>query len=223
MKSIAVLLVGALLLGSAACADRVVGTDDAETAVSTPVFKKPPPVPQDPDEWPVTVTFADRFGDQIRSDAELRPDLADFSYVDGECGVMANIGNLDDARFDPDWSYKRKDARNCGAARVLVFEFDDGRPDRHFGAFMNADALCAMTVGEVRTGTSVQFNVCTTLVYSGVRAERTGPASWLVTADGSAAEAFCSGDGGSWHNMPFELTITADASDPATVCPIEIE
>lgn len=221
MKSIVVLLVGALLLGSAACADHVVGTDDVETAVSAPVFKKPPPVPQDPDEWPVTVTLTDRFGDQIRSDAELRPDLTDFSYVDGECGVMANIGNLDDARFDPDWTYKRKDARTCGDARVLVFEFDDGRPDRHFGAFMNADALCALGVGDVSTSTRIQFNVCTTLVYAAVRAERTSAGTWRVTADGTAADAFCSGDGGSWHNMPFEVTITAHASDPATVCPIE--
>lgn len=221
MKSIAVLLVGALLFGSAACADSVVGTDDSESASSPVLKKKPPPVPQDPSEWPVTVTFADRPGDQIRSDAELRSDLPIFSYVDGECGVMAEIGNLDDVRFDPDWSYKKRDARTCGEARVLVFEFDDERPDRHFGAFMNADALCALGVGEVSTSTRIQFNVCTTLAYSGVRAERTGQASWLVTADGSAAEAFCSGDRGSWHNMPFELTITADVSDPATVCPIE--
>ena len=84
MKSIVVLLVGALLLGSAACADRVVGTDDAETSVTTPVITKHPPVPKDPDEWPFTVTFADRFGDKIRTNADLRPDLADFSNVDGE-------------------------------------------------------------------------------------------------------------------------------------------
>lgn len=222
MKSIAVLLVGVLFLGPAACADSVVGTDDSVTAESSPVLKKkPPPVPQDPSEWPVTLTFADREGDQIRSDAELRTDLTDFSYTHGECGVMAEIGNLDDVRFDPDWSYKKKDARRCGVARVLVFKFDDGRPDRHFGAFMNADALCALGVGEVSISTRIQFNVCTTLVYSGVRAERTGQATWLVTADGTAAEAFCSGDGGSVHNMPFEVSITGHGSDPATVCPIE--
>jgi hypothetical protein len=209
MKSIAVLLVGVLLFGSAACADSVVGTDDSVTAESSPVLKKkPPPVPQDPSEWPVTLTFADREGDQIRSDAELRTDLTDFSYVDGECGVMAEIGNLDDVRFDPDWSYKRKDARTCGEARVLVFEFDDGRPDNYSGAFLNINGLCAMGVGETRDTTYAQFNVGQPLAFDDLRAERTDAATWVVSTDGDSGDLAIKGDG-STHTMPFALTITS--------------
>jgi len=217
MKWIAAVLVGVMLFGSTGCSDSLVGTD-GESSTADFKRKKPPPVPEDPGEWPTTVTFADRTGDQIRSDAELRSDLADFSYVDGECGVWANIGNFDDARLDSDRSYKKKLARTCGEARVLVFQFDDGRPNAEVGAFMNVDGLCSMTVGEVRWTTNAQFNVCNTLVFEDVRAERTGETAWLVTADGAAADAYCSGGEGSWHNMPFEVTITANAAAP---CPVD--
>ena len=217
MKAIAAMLVGLVAFGFAGCSDTLVGTEED---ASTPNFKpkKPPPPPDDPEEWPITVTFADGAGDQIRSDAELRPDLTDYAYADGECGVWANIGNFDDARLDPDRDYKRKDARTCGDPRVLVFEFDDGRPDRYFGAFMNVNGLCAMAIGEVRDTTYAQFNVCNTLGFEDVRAERTSESTWTVSTDGaSGAAATCSGDGSS-HTMPFALTITANASNP---CPAD--
>ena len=47
------------------------------------------------------------------------------------CGVWANIGNFDDARFDPDRDWKRKLARECGTERLIVFAFDPPRePER---------------------------------------------------------------------------------------------
>ncbi len=234
MKSTGALLVGLMLVGLAGCSDSIVGTDeDLASAAFKKGGGKGPPGGRDPGEWPMTVTFADRAGDQIRSEGELRPDLTDLSYSDGECGVMAKIGNLDDALFDPDWSYKKRDARNCGAARVQVFEFDDRPARTDLGAFMNIDGLCSMAVAEVRTDTRAQFNVCGTLVYAdttiaaedgprqlaGVRAERTGQTTWKVTADGPAAEAYCTGGEGAFQSMPFQLTITAQP-DPSTVCPV---
>jgi hypothetical protein len=216
MKSIGAVLVGIMLVGLAGCSDSIVGTDGE---LSNPSFKKGGGNGGgggDPSEWPMTVTFRDAPGDQIRSDAEFRSDLTDFAYSDGECGVMARIGNLDDARFDPDWSYRRKDAQTCGAARVQVFEFDDRPARTDLGAFMNIDGLCSMAVGEVRDNTHAQFNVCTTLVFENVRAERTSATEWTVTTDGASDTAQCSGGGSEPQTMPFELYITAEG-DP---CPV---
>jgi hypothetical protein len=207
MKTIGAVLVGIMLFGLAGCSDSIVGTD---ADLSSPSFKKGggggPPGGGDPSEWPMTVTFRDDPGDRIRSDAELRADLTDFSYVDGECGVMATIGNLDDARFDPDWSYKRKDARNCGDARVLVFDFED-RPDQATGAFVNIDGLCAIAPGEGRSNTYGQFNVGLPLVFGGLHATRTAALTWVVSTDGGSDLA--TRDDGTTYHMPFELTITA--------------
>jgi hypothetical protein len=217
MKTIGAVLVGIMLLGLAGCSDSIVGTD---AELSSPSFKKGggggPPGGGDPSEWPMTVTFRDDPGDQIRSDKELRSDLTDFSYSDGECGVMARIGNLDDARFDPDWSYKRKDAGNCGGARLLVFEFDDGRPDNHSGAFVNVNGLCAMAIGEVRDTTYGQFNVGLPLAFEDLRAQRVDAVTWVVSTDGGSGDLATKGDG-STHTMPFGLTITAGGSNP---CPV---
>jgi len=204
MRNGPVILAGLVALVLVGCSDSIVGAD-AELA--NPVLKKggggQPPAA---DYYPITVTFADRVGDRIRSDKELRPDLSDHSYADGECGVWANIGNFDDARLDPDRDYRGKLARTCGDSRVLVFDFKEPHSDRADGIFMNIDGLFAMSVGQ-STSTTAQFNLCNTLVFAGVEATRTAAGSWLVTADGPDADAVCSGDG-SLHNMPFELTIT---------------
>lgn len=200
-------LIGGFLLGIAGCGDSPVSTADGES--SARAKKRPPPVVEEPTEWPISVRFADRPTDQIRSDAELRPDLADHAYVDGDCGVWANIGNFDDARFDPDRDWKRKLAGDCGSERLIVFEFDPPRePARaEAGAFMSVEDICTMGIGETRTDTPAQFNLCNTLNFdAGVVVERNSATVWTVTTDGTAAEATCSGDG-STHTMPFQLTI----------------
>jgi hypothetical protein len=196
-----------LLVGLAGCGDSPIAT---ESDSATELLKKPPPV-EEPAEWPIAVTFADRDGDQVRSDAELRPELGDHAYVDGDCGVWGNIGNFDDARMDPDREWKRKLARTCDRERVIVFEFDEPRvPARaEVGAFMSVEDICTMSVGdEPRTGVPAQFNVCNVLSFdAGVRVERTDASTWIVSTDGTDAAATCLGDG-STHTMPFELTIT---------------
>jgi len=205
MKSIAALLAGVLLLGFTviACSDTIVGTD----ADAGAQFKKGgPPGGGDPGEWATTVSFADRVGDRIRSDT-------DVSYVDGECGVMAKIGNLDDMRFDPDWSYRRKDARTCGEARALAFYFDfENDPPAEAtlaGAFMNIDGLCTMAVAEVRLDTYGQFNVGSPLQFEDLRAQRTNSTTWVVSTDGLSGDLATRVDGTGGLHMPFELTITA--------------
>jgi len=203
MRNGPVVLAGLVALVLIGCSDSIVGADEE---LANPVLKKGggggPPAP---DYYPITVTFDDGPGYRIRSDAERRDDLTDFSYVDGECGVWANIGNFDDARLDPDRDYKGKLSRTCGDPRVLVFDFEDPRPDRADGIFMSIDGLYAMHDGDTAR-VEAQFNVCNTLVFPTVQAVRTG-SSWLVTAEGDDAYADCSGDG-SHHNMPFKLTIT---------------
>ncbi|MCL7984637.1 MAG: hypothetical protein M8872_05210 [marine benthic group bacterium] len=207
MRKLGVSLCSILLLGLVGCGDSPVATD-ADSA--TELLKKPPPV-EEPEEWPIAVTFADRDGDQVRSDAELRPDLSDHAYVDGECGVWGNIGNFDDARMDPDRDWKRKLARTCGTERVIVFEFDEPRePARaEVGAFLSVEDICTMAVGDTpRTGVPAQFNVCNVLSFdAGVQVQRTDASTWIVSTDGTDAAATCLGDG-STHTMPFELTIT---------------
>jgi len=205
MKSKAIILAATLVfaLAFAGCSDSVVGTDDEATA---PLVKKvkPPPVPDDPpgtddptDFRSVTVDFVDA-GYKIRSDGR-------GPYEDGTCGVWANIGNWDDFRLDPDRDYKRKLARSCGDPRSLVFEFPDWRGTVTVGAFVNVDGLDALTVG-VPTETTAQFNVCNTLVFEGVLAERTSASTWAVTATGANADAVCAD--GSGYNLPFTLIIT---------------
>jgi hypothetical protein len=208
MRARNVMFVAALALAFTftGCSDSVVGTEDGP---STPLLKKGgngggggggngggggKPGGGDPTERPITVTFADR---GIASDRG-------GPYADGTCGVWANIGNLDDARLDPDRNYKGKVAKQCDR-RVLVFNFTDGTGQVSTGAFMNIDGLDAMSVNDVIT-TQAQFNVCGPLVYASVRATRTSATTWDVTTDGASADAFCSGRG-TLNTMPFSLTI----------------
>jgi len=211
MKSKAVIFVATLAFAFAfgGCSDSVVGTDDEAT---NPLFKKggnkpppdpnkPPPDPGEVDFRPVAVTFTDAPGAGVRSDGH-------GPYVDGTCGVWANIGNFADARFDPDRDYKRNMARDpeCDAARALEFDFSDDRETRIDGIFMSVEDLDDLAVGDDVTGVHAQFNVCNTLVYVNVRAVRTSATSWTVTTDLASAAATCSGDG-STQNMPFTLEI----------------
>ncbi len=163
----------------------------------------------DPGDFrPTMVTFADRAGDRISSDAALRTDLSNHDYVDGACGVWANIGNFNDARFDPDRDYKKgKHARTCGAARAVVFNFTDGRGELVAGTFFNIDGLDAMAVGATLS-TTAQFNICNTLRFETVLATHPTATTWVVTTDGASDLATCSGSG-TTNNMPFSLTITA--------------
>ena len=207
MKSKAVILVATLAFAFAfvGCSDSVVGTDDEATAPLLKKVKPPPPDPDEVDFRPVAVTFTDAPDDLpgVRSDGR-------GPYVDGTCGVWANIGNFADARFDPDRDYKRKMARDpeCGGARALEFDFSDDRETRIDGIFMSVEDLDDLAVGDDVTGVHAQFNVCNTLVYVNVRAVRTSVTSWTVTTDGdgASAAATCSGDG-STQNMPFTLEI----------------
>ena len=207
MKSKAVILVATLAFAFAfvGCSDSVVGTDDEATTPLLKKVKSPPPDPDEVDFRPVAVTFTDAPGDVpgVRSDGR-------GPYVDGTCGVWANIGNFADARFDPDRDYKRKMARDpeCGAARALEFDFSDDRETRIDGIFMSVEDLddLDLAVGGDTTGVHAQFNVCNTLVYLNVRAVRTSATSWTVTTNGASAAATCSGDS-STQNMPFTLEI----------------
>ena len=64
---------------------------------------------------PITVTFLDRLGDNIRSDGR-------GSYVDGACGVTAFF-SLEDARLTTGGNIRRKDATACegtGPRAVMV-------------------------------------------------------------------------------------------------------
>ena len=206
MKSKAVILVATLVFAFAfvGCSDSVVGTDDEAT---TPLFKKggvkPPPDGEDPVDFrAVTVSFANDLEDKIRSDDR-------GAYVDGDCGVWANIGNFDDARLDPDREYKgKKLARTCGDARALVFEFPDWRETKTVGAFMNIDGLDAIPFEEppVTRTTTALFHVCNTLEFPQVLAERTTETTWTVTTDGASDDATCAD--GSVYDMPFTLYIT---------------
>ena len=208
MKSKAVILVATLAFAFAfvGCSDSVVGTDDE---AANPQFKKggnkPPPDADDPADFrSVTVTFENGDGYLIESDGR-------GAYVDGRCGVWANIGNFDDARLDPDREYKgKKLARTCGDARALVFEFPDPRGTKTVGAFMNIDGLDAMPTENLPAmmETTALFHVCNTLLFGRVLAERTSATTWTVTTDGDGAsdEAKCAD--GSVYNMPFTLTIT---------------
>lgn len=204
MRPNAVVLAAALAFAFAfaGCSDSVTGADDEAATV---LFKKggnePPPPPGDETDFrSVTVEFTDEFGDLIHSDGR-------GAYVDGVCGVWANIGNFADARFDPDREYKRKLAPTCGEARVLVFEFPDWRGTRRVGAFMNIDGIDDLAVGDVVTG-SAQFNVCNTLVFEAVQTTRTSETAWTVTTNGpgAGAQAVCAD--GSAYSMPFTLTIS---------------
>ena len=106
----------AVVLMVSACADAPT-TPDLE--VPGPLFAKPggkgggnknaPP--------PITVTFLDRLGDNIRSDGR-------GSYVDGACGVTAFF-SLEDARLTTGGNIRRKDATACGGTepRAVMVSF----------------------------------------------------------------------------------------------------
>ena len=193
----------AFALAFVACSESVVSPDDEATTPLVKKVKPPPPDPGDVDFRPVTVTFTDAPGDEpgVRSDGR-------GPYIDGKCGVWANIGNFADARFDPDRDYRRKMARDpeCGVARALEFDFSDDRETRTDGIFMSVEDLDDLLVGDDVTGVQAQFNVCNTLVYLDVRAVRTSATTWTVTTDGASEAATCSGDD-SPQNMPFTLEI----------------
>lgn len=201
MRTGVTMLVAALAMAMTGCADSadsIVGTDGES---SNPILKKGggkgPPGGGDPTERPITVTFENRDG--IRSDGR-------GTYVDGVCGVWANVGNLNDMRMDPDRNYKRKTAKTCAdyaAPRLLVFEFDDDRGVKEAGAFMTVEDIDPMALDEVKT-TWAQFNVCNVLRFGNVQATRTAD-GWTVTTDGASDLAVCAD--GSEHSMPFTLTI----------------
>ena len=199
----------AFALAFVACSESVVSPDDEATTPLVKKVKPPPPDPGDVDFRPVTVTFTDAPGDVpgVRSDGR-------GPYVDGKCGVWANIGNFADARFDPDRDYRRKMARDpeCGVARALEFDFSDDRETRTDGIFMSVEDLDDLLVGDDVTGVHAQFNVCNTLVYLNVRAVRTSETKWTVTTYGASPAATCTGDG-SPQNMPFTLEIEEIPAD----------
>lgn len=140
-----------------------------------------------------TVTFADRDGDRITSDALLRAGDTKYpgpEYKDGECGVWANIGNFNDARFDPDRNYKPgKHGRSCGDARVVAFDFTDGPEEFRglltAGTFFNIDSISDMGVSETRM-VKAQFNICTTLKFASVHVEHPYDSVWTVTTDNAS-------------------------------------
>lgn len=224
---VAGLLLPALVL---ACSER-------DSPVSVPlegvesVLKKgggPPP----PDgAQPARVVFADDAAHNIRSDAELRAD-SDYTgpeYADGICGVVADMGNFDDARLDPDAGYKSRDARTCGIARALIFEWDSPvsggpKPTRVDGIFMNIDQVMTVTGTEFRKG---QFNVCGRLIFDPDDTQFPGNGSsllqvtfdeqgdsdpgndrWIVATRPYPDDVgLCASDGTLWR-MPFRLEIT---------------
>lgn len=183
--------------------------------------------------FPTVTSLRDGATDNIRSDAELRSDAqyAGPTYTDGACGVMSNLGNLNDARMDPDAAYSgKKLERSCGRARVLIFEWDqpaDGgltKPTRVDGIFSNIDHVLTVTgADERRKG---QFNVCSRLIFNPddrdipnngsdlllVSFDDKGDADpandeWTVrTQPYPTDKGYCEGDGRLWH-MPFQLTI----------------
>ena len=77
---------------------------------------------QDP---PITVTFEDRAGDNIRSDGRVIGDDGRVIYVHEECGVFATL-NIRDARMVTDnQKIRPKDATVCGGRdpRLVEVEF----------------------------------------------------------------------------------------------------
>jgi len=200
----------AFVLAFVACSDSVVSPDDEATTPLVKKVKPPPPDPGEVDFRPVTVTFTDAPGGEpgVRSDGPGVRSDGRGPYVDGTCGVWANIGNFADARFDPDREYRRKMARDpeCGVARALEFDFSDDRETRTDGIFMSIEDLDDLLLGIPVRGVHAQFNVCNTLVYLDVSAVRTSETTWTVTTDGASEAATCTGDG-SPQNMPFTLEI----------------
>jgi hypothetical protein len=99
-----------------------------------------PGPPPPPDAFPTKVTFRDaldpstgEFTDNIRSDFALRvgdPLYRGPAYEDGVCGVVADLGNFEDARMDPDMSYRKgRHRKTCGDARALIIERDEPADD----------------------------------------------------------------------------------------------
>lgn len=172
--------------------------------------------------FPITAEFGDLVADNIRSDGG-------GPYVDGVCGVAGSLGNLDDLILSAS-DLKGRDKKNCGAARTLIFDWndpdDDGalKPPRDDRFFMNIDGVATVTgIDELRKG---QFNVCNRLVFD-PNDESVGPngsdlllVSFDDQGDGDPAndewtvstqvppndKGFCVGDGRLWH-MPFSLTV----------------
>ncbi|MFQ5680349.1 MAG: hypothetical protein ACE5HP_12930 [Gemmatimonadota bacterium] len=121
--------------------------------------------------FPSRDIFRDTQGDKITSDG--RTDVPQGpAYVDGVCGVAANVGNFDDARLDPDASpIKGKEKSTCGNPRALRFVFDDpadgGAPKatRVDGIFMNIDGVQTVT-SATEVERKGQFNLCNRLVFN---------------------------------------------------------
>lgn len=185
--------------------------------------------------FPTIVTFRDAPSDNIRGDAELRGGDGLWTgpqYESGVCGVGADLGNLNDAKLDPDAGHRgKKMERECGSARVMVFEWDQPvgggphKPTRVDGIFSNIHHVLTVLSGTMvlRKG---QFNLCSRLIFNPddpwipdngsdlllVSFDDKGDADllndeWSVrTQDYPSDKGYCEGDGRLWH-MPFQMTI----------------
>lgn len=164
----------------------------------------------------ITVTFADRAGDRILSDAAFRTDLASHEYAHGVLGVWANFGRLEEARLHPHRNPSRR-ARLAGLGeRVLVFIFDEPHSVKTAPAAVLVDGLSRMQVGETKY-TTARFSICDMLVFPNVRATRTSKAAWVVTTDGASDVAVCA-DGSPQH-MSFSLEIELQLPVPGPTPP----
>lgn len=182
---------------------------------------KPGVTPGPVELTPLSITFADREGDRIRSDG-----LLDKTYSDGVCGVAAHFNSTsDDAILDPDDSrVKRSERAVCGSEpRAIHFNFGlDLGPDlvTSTGGFMNIDSV--RVVEAVEAGMDpvlrrTQFNIqpCNRLVFdpdefdgtNHVEVKRVDDSTWLVTAEPDFAVGYCV-DLDVFIDMPFQVTIT---------------
>lgn len=169
---------------------------------------KPGVTPGPVEETPLSITFADRPGDAIRSDG-----LFGGTYEDGVCGVDAHFNSTsDDAILDPDASKIRpKDEAACGTSgRSMSFDLGFATIE---GGFMNIDKVRTVETADVRR---VGFNIdgCSKLVfdpteYPGtnyVEVERVDESTWSVHAEEGSAVGHCV-DLETDVELPFAVTI----------------
>ncbi|MDX1746205.1 MAG: hypothetical protein R3324_09735, partial [Halobacteriales archaeon] len=169
---------------------------------------KPGVSPGPVEETPLSVTFADRVDDAIRSDG-----LFGGKYEDGACGVAAHFNSTsDDAILDPDASrIRRKDQDACGTSERAM-RFDLGFMTIE-GGFMNIDKVRTVETADVRRA---QFNIdgCNRLVfdpteYPGtnyIEVERVDESTWYAHAEAGFAVGHCV-DLGSDVDAPFAVVI----------------
>ena len=193
----------------AACTD---APTESLTELAAPQFKKGGKKPDAGGEFPTIVTFRDardasgHFTDNIRSDDELRSDglYHGPDYADDVCGVLAGLGNFDDARMDPDMrlpngTKKLRDLEaECGATRVLIIDRDDPAdnlppiedPLIIFGVFSNIDqVLLVMGTDEPHWGVFNAPDPCGQLFFDPDIPERGGSNSLLVSFDDNGTRA----------------------------------